>query len=540
MQRFLFAFAIVVGLGNSPCWSQNANMNACIRILQRDDDKLQNRWLGRCGEDQLNQEIKGSNPDSQERMAFENLFALKSSVIIEDLVTCENTPGRTPVALGPKCGKGSQTLSENLNADAVVSIKLPDNKCARFIPLLLTNKNGPFACNAVQSRVACVDSSYDPATNRTTIKFSTQRTGTPDFSTIVIGTEDVAAHQGRIDNLIPHAQFAMLPATFVNDDQKNVDVLSTINAAVQKERSQCAAAPGQTADKCSKRTVTRSDALMQETLRRYRNPKHLTTAAGRKKEAEGLISFIKSKGIDKNLEQWTLLLSIAQNEVGLEVKNASIDAYDPIYEMSDAVLDNSGLSFGAHQIDIGANSGDDVQMFWRILDRYEAQHPDGLLEEAKAKSSCVQLPLRYMTVKALQLTNRVAPSMSKATGSQNGVDTYNANFEKFLHDSTVSAASLDGFFQKSLMARVWYIDIANQSGSGERVRTGISEVIKSTDDTSSCSGVAAAEQKLLDWLTWNDVNDHTQGHKKYYMRYQNIHDVVHAHAPKDGHTNCSG
>src|ERR1700722_10004763 len=120
MQRFLFAFAIFIGLGNSPCWSQNANMNACIQILKRDDNKLQNRWLGRCGEDQLNQEIEGSNPDSKERTAFQNLFALKSPIIIEDSVTCENVPGRTPVALGPKCGKGSQTLSENLNADAVV------------------------------------------------------------------------------------------------------------------------------------------------------------------------------------------------------------------------------------------------------------------------------------------------------------------------------------------------------------------------------------------------------------------------------------
>ena len=527
-----------ISLGIEPCWSQNANMNACIQILRRDDNALQNRWIGRCGEDELNQEIGDTNPVSDERTAFKNLFASRSSVVIEDSSICENPPGRTPVALGPKCGKASDTLSENLNADAAVSIKLPDNKCARFIPLLLTNKDGKFACNAVKSRIACVDSSYDPTTNRTTIKFSTRRTGTPETSTIVIGPEDISAHQGRVDDFISHAQFALLPAKFLKDN-KDIDVLATVNAAVQKDKDQCTAVPGQTRNKCLKRTITRSDSLMQETLRNYRNPKHVTTAANRKKEAEGLISFLKSKGIDKKLEQWVLLLSIAKNEVGLEVKNASVDAYDPIYEMSDAIADNSGLSFGAHQVDIGANSGDDVSMFWSILDRYKAQQSDAVLTEAKAMASCVQLPLRYMTVKALQLTYRAAPSMSKATGSQDGVDTYNASLEQFLSKSTSSAANLDGFFKKSLMARVWYIDIDNQSGHPERLVKGMNEVIKPADDIASCSGVAAAEQRLLDWLTWKDVNDHTQGHKPFFGRYQTISEIVRSHAPKEGHTNCS-
>lgn len=525
--------------GHSPAWSQSKNMNACVQILRHDDNALRNRWLGKCGEDQLNKEIENLNPVSDERVAFKSLFAFGHSVVIEESTTCGNAPGPAPIALGPKCGLGSRTLSENLNDSAIVSIRLPDNKCARFIPLLLTNKNGAFACNAVQSRIACVDSNYDPATNRTTIKFSTRRTGTPDSSTIVIGPEDMAAHGGRIDDLIPHAQFAMLPATFVKDG-RNVDVLATVKAAVQKERNQCTAVPGQTDAKCIKRTITRSDALMQETLRHFRNPKRFVSGADRKKEAEELIAFLKSKGVDKNLEQWILLLSIAENEVGLDVTKSGANAYDPIYEMSDAVADNSGLSFGAHQIDIGANSGDDVSMFWRIVDHYKTQHPDALLDEAKAKSACVQLPLRYMTVKAFQLTYRVAPSMSKATGSTDGIGSYNANLEKFLRNSTASVADLDGFFKKSLMARVWYIDIANQSGSGNRVREGIQAVIKPTDDTTSCSGVAAAEKKLLDWLTWNNVNRHDEGHKRFYKRYENIRDVVHAHAPKDGHTNCSG
>ena len=537
MQRFLFAIAGLIGLSSSPCWSQMTNMNACIQILRRDDHALQNRWIGECGEDALNKEIDDANPVSEEQIAFKNLFASRSSVVIEDSSTCENPPGRTPVALGPKCGLASDTLSENLNADAVVSIKLPDNKCARLIPLLLTNKDHKFACNAVKSRIACVNSSYDPATNRTTIIFSTRRTGTPDISTIVIGPEDIAAHQGRIDDLITHPQFAMLPAKFPKDNE-GIDVLATVNAAVQKEKDQCAAVPGQTRGKCLNRTVTRYDALMQETLRYYRNPKHVTTAADRKKEAEELVSFLKSKGIDKKLEQWILLLSIANNEVGLEIK-PGVDAYDPIYEMSDAVALNSGLSFGAHQIDIGGNTGEDISMFWRILDRYKAQHSDAVLDEAKAKASCVQLPLRYMTVKALQLTYLAAPSMSKATGSQDGVDTYNASLERFLSNSTSSAANLDGFFKKSLMARVWYIDIDNQSGHPERLLTGIDAVIKPTDDTASCSGVAAAEGRLLDWLTWKDPNDHSKGHKQFFGRYQSISETVRSHSPKEGHTNCS-
>src|SRR5262249_17982389 len=155
-----------------------------------------------------------------------------------------------------------------------------------------------------------------------------------------------------------------------------------------------------------------ADANMQEAIRRYRNPRHGSPAAAITKDGTDIIAFLKSKHIDQIEEQWILFLSVAANEVGLELKNSEVTTIDPIYGVSDAVLGNSGLSFGAHQIDLGANGDLELKLFWGIIDAYKAKHPDAVLEKTEAAQSCVDLPLRLMTVGALTLTYAGAPGMT--------------------------------------------------------------------------------------------------------------------------------
>lgn len=70
---------------------------------------------------------------------------------------------------------------------AAVRVRLPGNRCGGFIPVLLTDKS-QFACNAVRSRIACIDASYDAQIDRTRITFSTRRGASAEKTSIEFGS----------------------------------------------------------------------------------------------------------------------------------------------------------------------------------------------------------------------------------------------------------------------------------------------------------------------------------------------------------------
>jgi len=360
---------------------RNARMNSCIKILQQNDKALKNGWRGHCGADELDKELAGTAANPRQADLFAS-FSAKPSIVVED-GNCTNAVA--PVATTAACGLGSSSLYPSLQAGAEMRIRLPGNKCGVFIPLLLTNKTD-FACNAIQTRIACVDATYDAGTDRTKLKLSTRRTANADSTTIEFSTSELAQHDGRLSDLVAHPQFTVIPASI-----NGISITKTLLQTARSQEQDCNATHRHSAAECSRLARFQADAKMQEVARRYRNPRHDSSKEAIARDGERIVTFLKERHIDAIEEQWILFLSIAANEVGLNVKDGVVTTYDPIYAVSDAVYGNSGLSFGAHQIDLGANDDSEVKLFWDVIDADKAQHPDADLDRAAIAKNCVDL-----------------------------------------------------------------------------------------------------------------------------------------------------
>jgi hypothetical protein len=514
---------------NSEDRMRNARMNACIKILQQNDKALKDNWRGHCGTEELDQELAGSPADPQQG-ELRKMFPDRGSIVVDGDISCRNTA--TPVATTSKCGLGTPTLYPSLQAGAAMRIKLPGNKCGAFIPVLFTNKTD-YACNAVQSRIACVDVLHDDKTDRTSIKFSTRRGKNAETTTIEFGAPELAQHDGRISDLISHPQFTIIPEL-----TKGEPVTKKILDATRIQEKDCIDHRRHSPGECARRSGFQADANMQEAIRRYRNPRHDSPQAAITSDGSGIVEFLKSKHIDQIQEQWILFLSIAANEVGLEIKSGEVSAYDPIYGVSDAVDGNSGLSFGAHQIDLGANEDPELKLFWDVVDAYKAQHPDAVLEKAEVAQVCIDLPLRLMTVGALALTYQAAPRMTVALRSSEGFEAYNQRLLGYLAEEVGITASKPGLFKRSMITRVLFSDLKNQIGSGSRIETLANQVVADGIDLSSCQEIVTAEDTMLARLIWKAPSDHSQGKTQYSDRYQNIQRIVRNRAPHEGVSGC--
>jgi hypothetical protein len=514
---------------------RNNRINACIKLLQANDKALRNWWQGHCGTDELDEEL-ANNPAGPEQTELSKAFSTKESVAMEADRTCANNG--TPVAMTPKCGLGTSSLYPSLEAGAAIQIRLPEHKCGTFIPILFTNKTD-FACNAMQTRIACVDVSHDDKTDRTTVRFSARRTKNAEATTIEFGAAELAQHNGRISDLITHPQFTIIPAL-----TGGKSITKTILDKTQAQETDCVNSHRHSPDDCTRRARFQADANMQETIRRYRNPRHDSTKEAITEDGVGIVDFLRRKHVDQIEEQWLLFLSIAANEVGLKLKNGRITSTDdPIYGVSDAVDGNSGLTFGAHQIDLGANEDPEVKLFWDVIDAFKMHHPDAVLNKAKVAHDCIDLPLRLMTVGALALTYQASPRMTTALRSPEGVHEYNKRLLTYLTEETERIDGLHGLFRKSMIARILYADLQNQWGTKSSKVTNLAtqadKIISTGIELNSCKDIAIAEDKLLATLIWKDPTNQSSKRNQYADRYEHIRDIVRSQAVHAGITGCS-
>jgi hypothetical protein len=504
-------------------------MNACVKLLRQNDKALQNAWKGHCGIKELGQEIGGGAPGEQGELA--KVFAGKESIIVAGDGSCSDAV--QPIATTAKCGLASPALFPNLQSRAAMRIRLPGNKCGAFIPVLFTNKTD-FACNAVQSRIACVDVSHDNNSDRTSIKFSTRRDGNAVTTAIEFGAAELAQHDGRISDLISHPQFAIIPELTGGDS-----LTKKILDATRAQEKDCIDNHRHPPTECTKRARFQADANMQEAIRRYRNPRHDSPKPVIVKDGETIVAFLRSKQIDKIQEQWMLFLSIAANEVGLELKDDGVHMIDPIYGISDAVSGNSGLTFGAHQIDLGANEDSELKLFWDVINTYKAAHPDAVLDKATTAKDCVDLPLRLMTVGALAITYQAAPRMTVATRSTEGIDEYNKRLLKYLAEEVQLTGARPGLFKKSMITRILFSDLKNQVGSGSRIQQLADKSVANGTDLNSCQSIGAAEKEILATLIFNNPDDHSKGKTQFAVRYEDIRRIVQARVANGGISGCS-
>lgn len=499
------------------------NLSQCTALLSTHDKGIRNRWRGTCGIDALQEEV-GSAPLEDEKPP---LLDLESESAASASGSCSATLSWSPIAASANCGLNTGGLAEHLNNEAVVRIPLPGNKCGYFIPILLTNKIESFACNAVFSRIACVDVSRDERSATTTVTLSTQRKPKGDGVTVAINSQNVELFLNNTSSLVTHPQFVLLPAK-INEK----DVISRTLADLKEWEKSC----GTKADaaSCKRLLRVKADAFMQEWMRTYLNPGRQSTKAGRLREAEMLIEFLKSNGVssEQKQEAWLYFLVIAKNEVGLDLTDERLKiGRDPIYGLSDAVKDSSGLSFGAHQIDLGANSESDVQIFWNVLASYSQNFADKSIEQAKENRKCVELPLRLMPIQSLGALYRVAPKLTTALGSDGGRAAYNRYILTYLKETTASAHKLGGLFKQSMLARFLFIDKENHFGK-KRATEDVLELVRDMRfpglDFANCKDIKTAEDKIVEKLMA----------KSYPERPRNIRKLVREKADRGGVSHC--
>jgi hypothetical protein len=504
----------------------NARMNACVTLLRDSDKTLRNNWQGHCATTEF---TSGSTAAAAERLR--NLFIDRTPIELENSSSCRNST--TPIATTSKCGLGSRQIDVDLLSRASVRIQLPGNRCGSFIPVLLTNKTD-FACNAIRSRIACLDVSYDSQAKRTTITFFTRRGGGADTTTINFGSEEFDKHEGRIGELINHPQFTIIP-----DLSRSGSVSKELIEATRAQERACIESGRLSRAACSKQAMLYADAKLQEAVRRYRNPRHDSPRDAIAQDGARIIEFLRFNKIDQIEEQWVLFLAIAANEVGLKLNDDKVSIPEPIYGLSDAVDANSGLTFGAHQIDLGASADRERRLFWDVIDAYKTAHPDSVLEKAAITRNCLDLPLRLMTVDALALTYRSAPRMTIALRSAEGVDSYNRRLLSYLADEVRITAAKSGLLKNSMIMRVLFSDVKNQVGTGAAVETFAEQLLSDGVDPSSCMSIVAAEDKILENLIWNNPADRLQGKTQYAYRYENIQAIVRSRAAHGGVSGCS-
>jgi hypothetical protein len=512
---------------------RKARMDQCIKLLQPQDKALKNFWRGHCGETELDAELAAMRPGAGvavlESQGDDGRAASGN--------TCGAALGYTPVSRTSACGKGATSLRGKLSGNAVERIRLPGGKCLDVIPLLLTNKTD-FACNAVQSRIACLDSSYDARSDTTTLVFRTERRSNSYSTTVVVTAADMQRVADRAPDLITDPQFVLVPSVV-----SKAKVVDAIDKAVQSTKSDCIVS-GRQSSYCERRSFSKSDQLMQEWIRRFRNPRKDSPEVTRNADAKSLVASMRSRGLDKMLEEWLLFRSIAANEVSLEIRGDRISAYDPIYGVSDAIADDSGLSFGAHQIDIGANSPAEIKLFWDIMSDYLSDHRDDALEQAKAMQACINLPMRLETLRALDITYKAASGMTEGLRSARGRADYDGRLAKYLDEQVAKTKTLGGLFGSSMLARVLYSDRENQFGSPAAV-VSRAQAVTVGKNLESCDDVLEAENELMEHMLWqwsNDtkvLKDGKPVHASYFGRYETVRDIVRSSAPAGGRSHCN-
>jgi hypothetical protein len=543
MKRQLFALLLIANCSHAgPSRAdenadRNVSMNQCIALLKTQDKDLKNGWRGRCNETELEKELAEIKP-----LLKPSLESSLDDGKPAQGDTCDTPLNYTPISRTSLCGRLPSTSSNDLlklfSSKAVERIRLPGGQCVEMIPLLLANKTD-FACNTIQTHIACMDAKYDSRTDTTTLTFHASRDPRSHSSTVTISAADMKRVGDRPADLVTDAQFALVPKRLGTKD-----VVQRVLSETKDAESACVESGRKTAY-CAHRSVAKIDQILQEYLRRYRNPKKDSPADKRLSDAKSLVAAMRTRGVDRNIEQWLLFQSESANEVGLEINESNISVVDPIYGVSDAVLDYSGLSFGAHQIDIGANGAKEVAMFWDILSAYLANHQDAALSAAREMKACVDLPMRFETIAALDLTYKAAPGMTAGLRSNEGRSEYEARMAQYLKEQVEKTNQLSGLFHYSMIARTLYSDHENQSGSGRSV-VAAAEAAAQDKDLSRCTDDAAAEKEAVDRLAyrWKDGAivlgpDGKRVFAHFGERNTKVQSIVKSGAPNGGRAYCN-
>jgi hypothetical protein len=144
-----------------------------------------------------------------------------------------------------------------------------------------------------------------------------------------------------------------------------------------------------------------------------------------------------------------------------------------------------------------------------------------------------------MTVEALALTYRSAPKLTIALRSPEGEEAYNRRLLSYLAAEAHLTASKPGLFRRSMIVRMLFSDLKNQTGTGSAIEKLVHDISTGGADLKSCASVAAAEDRILDQLVWSRPGVAAGRKTQFAYRYENIRTIVRTLAAHAGLSGCS-
>jgi hypothetical protein len=385
----------------------------------------------------------------------------------------------------PPCGADAAAL--DISAHGLLRIPLSGGRCLHVLPLLLTDTTNGFTCNAVTARTACVRSIRRQG-NTTRVKLST-KVGLGGTESEITVSDTIERHMPLMVQSAKGPLFALLPGQYTSLNQER-DMPGFLRHVADKAQTACTLAP----EACEKQVAEQVNRQAQQMWRRVWNPKLLMTREARDTERNAMRDRIAAGIAEPQAAGKRALMHIIMAN---EISDSSPS------QVLDAVIQNSGLSWGAHQIDIGANDGPEVAMFWDTLRAWRRAPGTGnypLLRRADTYIACLSQPIRYYFTDQLAILYGAAPDMNKGFRSALARNRYEAHFRTWLGEEVGRLDRLMGLFTKSAFARLYYLDVRNQKGAtrGEEMRR-FGEAMPE-DQLATCAGVEVGEKALVDWV----------------------------------------
>lgn len=422
---------------------------------------------------------------------------------------------------GARCGKANNFIATYKTS--VVRINLPGGRCMHAIPLLLTDKTEGFTCTSLRARVACMrgQASED---GKTRVSLSSVLTGNGSIGEVTIG-EDPKAGEPLFQQSEGQPLFALMPTVFDNYGQQRSTIrflqaqLSSIRQSCEGEHS---------AQHCSGQSPYHAERLLLEQLRRAWTPRSWISAAEKTADKESFKAAVHAvaTGPSATKDRKALLQSIVANEIGV----------DSPYQVLDAITDMSGPSWGANQIDIGANEDEEIALYWRIMSDRQTTDPTSPLGRAVQYKACFSAPIRHYYVNQLNGFYSTVADFNKALRAPRGQGSYNSFFIDWLLSETDRAAGYAGLFKESTFARLFYVDVKNQFGPrrANAIRDAGLEFTPGWLDR--CGQISAKEEDVVK-LVRDRVNDTRKA--DIDRRVHNLRKSINAVYGGDGRTGCN-
>lgn len=213
---------------------------------------------------------------------------------------------------------------------------------------------------------------------------------------------------------------------------------------------------------------------------------------GKPEARQDLDLFYGSVGANLSGSKKVVQTFIAANEVG---------STSP-YELQDAVLADSGPSFGLHQIDIATNTGDDIAVFREIVSKhYEtATDPNTVATRLRVQQGLYQRPIREYKTSALATLYRDWIPINAALRSDFGKKRYNAVYIKYLDKAAKQFEELarkHTYVRKYPWVGFLLVDIDNQYNGNSLSQVRFGEIASRTN--SAAQFITGVRDEMLGW-----------------------------------------